>query len=607
MHATAYATGTGAAVVMEAEELPRWDLGDLFAGPEDPRIEEELAAAAREAEALERDHRGRLAQLDGDSLAALIASYEAVHERLGRVESYAQLLFATHRNDPAIARFHQRVRERSTEISNRLLFVTLELNRLEDAWLERALAQSPALRRWRPWLRRVRAFRPHQLADEVERILQEKALVGRSAWVRLFDETTAAMRFRVDGRELTAAEAFDLLQEPERERRQQAAAAISEALSARVELLARITNTLAKDKEIEDRWRGFARPISARNLANEVEDEVVDALIQAVRASYPEIAHRYYRLKARMLGLERLEHYDRNAPLPDDPKRRYRFAEARALVLEAFGAFSPVMRELVEPFFERGWIDAEVRPGKDAGAFCHPTVPAAHPYVLVNWRGRVRDVLTLAHELGHAVHQSLARRQGYLLSATPLTLAETASVFGEQLVFDRLLAAESDPAARRALLAAAIEDGINTVIRQIAFCTFEMEVHERRRQGELAVEELGEIWLAVQRESLGPAFHLGEDYAVWWSYIPHFIHAPFYVYAYAFGDCLVRALYDVWQREPEGFVDKYLALLEAGGTLRHHELLAPFGLDARDPAFWQRGLGVLARRIDALERELDER
>ncbi len=605
MRVTAYATGTGAAIVLEEHELPRWDLSDLYAGPDDPRIEADLDAAAREAEALERQHRGRVAGLDGDALAALVAAFEAVSERLARVGSYAQLLFAVHRDDGHVARFHQRIRERTTEIANRLLFVTLEINRIEDDRIEALLTASPALARYRPWLRRVRAFRPHQLADEVERILREKDLTGRGAWVRLFDETTAALRFPVDGRELTAAEAFDLLQEPDRELRRRVAEAISTVLAGRIDLFVRITNTLAKDKEIEDRWRGFPRPISSRNLANEVEDEVVDALVAAVREAWPRLSHRYYRIKARLLGLERLAHYDRNAPLPDRPERRWSFAEARDLVLEAFGAFAPVMREILEPFFARGWIDAAVRPGKDAGAFCHPTVPSVHPYVLVNWRGRVRDVLTLAHELGHAVHQTLARRRGFLMSATPLTLAETASVFGEQLVLDRLLADEPDPAARRALLAGAIEDDLNTVVRQIAFCLFETEVHERRRHGELSAEELGEIWLSIQRESLGPAFDLDADYAVWWSYIPHFVHVPFYVYAYAFGDCLVKALYDLWRREPEGFPEKYLALLEAGGTLRHDELLAPFGLDARDPDFWRRGLAVTEARIDALERELE--
>lgn len=606
MSVVSWATGSGAAVVMEAAEaLPVWDLSDLYAGPEDPAIEADFARAeARAAELAERA-RGRVAELAADGLAELVRGYEEVLETLGRIRSFAQLRFSVARNDPAVARFFQRVRERATAIDNRLLFVSLELARMDDAVLEARLAGSADLARYRPWLRRLRAFRPHMLSDESEEILREKDLVARGAWVRLFDETTAGLRFPVDGRELTAAEAFDLLQDPDREVRQRAAAAISRVLEGHLDTFVRVTNTLAKDKEIEDRWRKFPRPISSRNLANDVDDEVVDALIGAVRASYPSISHRWYALKARLLGLERLAHFDRNAPLPDVPERRFSFAEARDLVLEAFGRFHPTMAGIVRPFFERGWIDAQVRPGKDAGAFCHPTVPSVHPYVLLNWRGRVRDVLTLAHELGHAVHQQLAKRNGYLLSATPLTLAETASVFGEQLVFDLLLEREEDAAARRALLATAIEDGINTVIRQIAFCTFETEVHERRRTGELSAEDLGAIWMKVQSESLGPAFDLGDDYRSWWSYIPHFVHVPFYVYAYAFGDCLVNALYELYRRQPEGFAERYLGLLAAGGTLRYDELLRPFGLDARDPAFWRRGLSILEGRIDAFERELE--
>jgi len=607
MSVVSRATGTGLAVVVrEGETLPVWDLSDLCAGPEDPAIEADFARAEAEAAELAQLARGRVAELSASDLADLIRRYEAVLETLGRIRSFAQLCFSTARNDPATARFFQRVRERATAVENRLLFMSLELARMDEEVLAARLAESAELARYRPWLRRLRAFRPHMLSDESEEILREKDLVARGAWVRLFDETAAALRFPVDGRDLTAAEAFDLLQDPDRAVRAKVAASISRVLAERLDIFVRITNNLAKDKEIEDRWRRFPRPISSRNLANDVDDEVVDALIAAVRGAYPRISHRWYAIKARLLGLERLAHYDRNAPLPDVPERRFTFAEARDLVLESFGRFHPTMAETVRPFFERGWIDAEVRPGKDAGAFCHPTVPSAHPYVLLNWRGRVRDVLTLAHELGHGVHQQLAKKNGYLLAATPLTLAETASVFGEQLVFDLLLEREEDPARRRALLASAIEDGINTVIRQIAFCTFELEVHDRRRSGELSAEELGGIWMKVQSESLGPAFDFSDDYRVWWSYIPHFVHVPFYVYAYAFGDCLVNALYDLYRRQPEGFAERYLELLAAGGTLRYDELLRPFGLDARDPAFWERGLSILEGRIDAFERELEQ-
>ena len=601
------ATATRAAdSAADAGSPPQWDLGDLYAGPEDPRIAADLEAAAAEAAALEEGFKGRLATLPADRLAELLRRYEAVEERLGRVFSHAQLLFATRREDETVGRFYQGVRERVTEISTRLLFVTLEFNRLEDAHLEARLAESPDLARYRPWLRNLRAFRPHQLADEVERVLHEKSLTSRAAWVRLFDENLAALRFPFRGQELTSTEIFDRLQDKDREARREAAAAVSRVLGEHLRLFARVTNTLAKDKQLEDGWRRFPRPISSRNLANQVEDEVVDALIAAVRAAYPRISHRYYALKARWLGLERLEYWDRNAPLPEEPDERRPWEEARDIVLGAYRRFSPRLAAIVERFFRERWIDAAPRPGKDSGAFCHPTVPAVHPYVLMNYQGRNRDVMTLAHELGHGVHQMLAARQGYLMAGTPLTLAETASVFGEQLTFKALLEAETDPVRRRVLLASKIEDMINTVVRQIAFCEFEIALHDRRREGELTAEEIGALWMEVQERSLGPAFLLREDYAVWWSYIPHFVHVPFYVYAYAFGECLVNALYAVYEQQPEGFVEKYERLLEAGGTLRHRELLAPFGLDAGDPGFWRKGLGVIEGYIDRLEAELAE-
>jgi oligoendopeptidase F len=450
----------------------------------------------------------------------------------------------------------------------------------------------------------VRSFRPHQLDDEIERVLHEKSVTGRSAWVRLFDETMAGLRFPLEGRDLTSAEIFDLLSDKDRAKRRAAAGSIAGVLSRNVRLFALVTNTLAKDKQIEDGWRQFARPISSRNLGNQVEDEVVDALIAAVKASYPRLSHRYYALKTRWLGLERLEYWDRNAPLPEDSDTRVPWDDAKVVVLDAYRRFSPTLAEIVDRFFARGWIDAALRPGKDAGAFCHPTVPSVHPYVLMNYQGRARDVMTLAHELGHGVHQTLAAGQGALMAGTPLTLAETASVFGEQLTFRALLEAEPDPVQRRVMLAGKIEDALNTVVRQIAFVDFERRVHDARQSAELTADELGAIWLEVQSESLGPAFHFDDAYRVFWSYIPHFIHVPFYVYAYAFGDCLVNSLYAVYLAEPEGFEARYLELLRAGGTRRHRELLAPFGLDASEPGFWARGFGMIESLIDQLDREM---
>jgi oligoendopeptidase F len=580
--------------------LPEWDLTDLYPGRESPELRRDLEALAGDAAAFRGRYENRLADLSGGDLATSVAEYERLQQTAGRIMSYADLLRAGNVVDPEIARFYQTMHERINAVSTELLFFALEINRLDDGLLDAKLAD-PALARYRPWLRDVRAYRAHQLGDELEKILLEKSVAGRAAWVRLFDETIAELRFPFRGRELTEAEAMHLLSDPDGAVRREAALSIGEVLGRNGRVFALITNTLAKDKEIEDRWRKFPRPISARNLSNFVEDDVVDALLQAVRASYPSLSHRYYRLKARWFGVEQLPFWDRNAPLPGDLDRALGWSEARDTVLSAYRAFSPEMAAVGEEFFARPWIDAPVRPGKSPGAFAHPTVPSAHPYLLLNYQGRLRDVMTLAHELGHGVHQVLAAGQGTLMADTPLTLAETASVFGEMLTFRALLAAETDPSRRRIMLAGKVEDMLNTVVRQIAFVTFETRVHDERREAELTAERICEIWLDVQRESLGPALRLDEPYNWYWTYIPHFIHSPFYVYAYAFGDCLVNSLYAAYQERPDGFAKRYLDMLRAGGTLRHRELLAPFGLDASDPAFWSKGLSMIGGFIDELE------
>ena len=591
---------TAAQGVGPATDLPTWTLADLYPGSDSPQLETDLGCAAADAKTFAASHAGKLASLSGAELAAAIAEYERIEETLGRVMSYAQLLFAGDSTDPAIGRFAQSMNERVTTISSDLIFFTLELNRLDDTTLDARLAD-PALAAWQPWLRDLRVFRPHQLDDQLEKLLHEKEVTGRAAWSRLFDETIAGMRVTVAGADLTVTDALNKLSDRDRAVREAAGRAIGAAFGERKKLFALVTNTLAKDKEIIDGWRHFPRPESYRNRSNMVEDEVVDALVGAVVADYPRLAHRYYALKARWLGLPKLMHWDRNAPLPQDDDRAIDWPEAKERVLSAYGAFSPLMAEIAGRFFARNWIDAALRPGKAGGAFSHPTVPSAHPYVLMNYHGRTRDVMTLAHELGHAVHQTLAGEQGYLRSGTPLTLAETASVFGEMLTFRALLDAERDPRRRRVMLAGKVEDMLNTVVRQIAFYRFEQKLHTERRQGELVPDRIGELWFEVQRESLGPAFEFTPEYNVFWSYVPHFIHSPFYVYAYAFGDCLVNALYSVYEHGHPGFQQKYLEMLHAGGTKRHKELLAPFGLDASDPAFWKKGLDVIAGLIDELE------
>ena len=582
--------------------LPGWDLNDLYPGPESSELKQDLAAVRASAEAFESRYAGRLAEIDGSGLGDAIAEYEAIEEILGRVMSYASLMHAGAVDDPEVGRFFQTMHEAITDIWAHVLFFTLELNRLDDDTLAAKMG-TPGAAHYASWVRDQRAFRPHQLSDEIEKLLHDKSVVGRAAWTRLFDQTIDGLRFPIDGKELTSAEALHLMSDPDAALRERAAGALTEVLGANVRCFALITNTLIKDKEIEDRWRGFARPISSRNLANQVEDEVVDALLDAVRNAYPRLSHRYYAIKARWLGVDALDHWDRNAPLPDDDDRVVPWNAAVDTVLGAYGAFSGEMADLGKRFFDNAWVDAGVRAGKAPGAFSHPTVPSAHPYILLNYQGKTRDVMTLAHELGHGVHQLLAAERGALMADTPLTLAETASVFGEQLTFRAMLGAEDDAKRRRVMLAGKVEDMINTVVRQAAFCEFERRLHDERRAGELTGERIGEIWLAVQGESLGPAIRFDDGYGAYWSYIPHFIHTPFYVYAYAFGECLVNSLYAVYQDSAQGFQERYLTMLRAGGTLRHKELLAPFGLDASDPAFWSKGLDVISGFIDELEED----
>jgi oligoendopeptidase F len=582
--------------------LPGWDLNDLYPGPGSPELEQDLAAVRASAEAFEGRYAGRLAEIDGAGLGDAIAEYEAIEEILGRVMSYASLMHAGAMDDPQVGRFFQTMHEAVTDISAHVLFFTLELNRLDDAVLAAKMA-APGAAHYASWVRDQRAMRPYQMSDEIEKLLHDKSVAGRAAWTRLFDQTIDGLRFPLDGKEMTSSEVLHLMSSPDPGVRQGAANALSEVLGANLRCFSLITNTLIKDKEIEDRWRGFARPISSRNLANQVEDAVVDALIDAVGNAYPRLSHRYYAIKARWFGVDVLNHWDRNAPLPDDDDRVVPWDTAVDTVLGAYGAFSGEMADLGKRFFDNAWVDAGVRAGKAPGAFAHPTVPSAHPYLLLNYQGRTRDVMTLAHELGHGVHQLLAAEQGALMADTPLTLAETASVFGEQLTFRAMLAAEDDAKRRRIMLAGKVEDMINTVVRQVAFCEFERRLHDERREGELTPERIGEIWLAVQGESLGPAIRFDDGYSAYWTYIPHFIHTPFYVYAYAFGECLVNSLYAVYQDSAEGFQDRYLTMLRAGGTLRHKELLAPFGLDASDPAFWSKGLDVISGFIDELEED----
>ena len=593
---------TAAASKPDLGNLPEWDLSDLYPGIDSPAFAQDLAQAEASCHAFAETFRGRLEELarNGDELGEAVGAYDVLEDRLGRLMSYAGLVYSGDTTDPARAKFYGDTQERLTTASSELLFFTLELNRVDDALVEAALGQ-PSLARYRPWIEDLRRDKPYQLEDRIEQLFHEKSVTGRGAWNRLFDETLASLRFRVRGEELTLEPALNKLQDSDGAVRRDAAGALAEVFRANVRTFALITNTLAKDKEISDRWRGFADVADSRHLANRVEREVVDALVEAVTAAYPRLSHRYYALKARWFGQDALDYWDRNAPLPRIEQRPIPWDEARDTVLDAYADFAPAMADIARRFFDRRWIDAPVRPGKAPGAFAHPTVPSAHPYVLLNYQGKPRDVMTLAHELGHGVHQVLAAPNGALMAQTPLTLAETASVFGEMLTFRRLLDRTRDRTQRRAMLAAKVEDMINTVVRQIAFYSFERKLHVERRKGELTAEALSELWMSVQAESLGPSIRLGSGYESYWTYIPHFIHSPFYVYAYAFGDCLVNSLYGVYDRAHEGFVERYFALLSAGGTKPYSELLQPFGLDAKDPGFWQIGLSMIEGMIAELE------
>ena len=580
--------------------LPEWNLADLYAAPDDPAFARDMQQGEDDARRFAQDYKGKLAGLSGDALAEALKTYEGLSDLLGRTGSYAQLHYVGDTTDPKRAKFYGDVSARLTDISTILLFFELELNKIADENLASKL-KSPALAHYQPWIDNLRKEKPYQLEDKIEELFLEKSQTGYSAWNRLFDESLAEMRFTVDGEELSLEPTLTLMTSPDEGKRKAAADALARTFKKNLRLFTHIINTLAKDKEISDRWRGFKDIADARHLSNRVEPEVVAALVEAVRAAYPRLSHRYYQMKAKWLGKAKLDHWDRNAPLPQEDTREVPWEDAKATVLNAYGTFAPEMAEIARRFFDKRWIDAPARPGKTSGAFAHPTVPSAHPYVLLNYMGKTRDVMTLAHELGHGVHQVLAAHQGALMAQTPLTLAETASVFGEMLTFQALLKQAKDAKKRKAMLAQKVEDMLNTVVRQIAFYTFERKIHTARKEGELTADQINALWLEVQSESLGPGIAFSEGYETFWTYISHFIHSPFYVYAYAFGDCLVNSLYARYGESAEGFQAKYFAMLKAGGTQHHSELLRPFGLDASDPTFWQKGLKVIEGFIDELE------
>ena len=580
--------------------LPEWNLDDLYTGEDAPELKRDLDWLEEACASFAHDFENNLAGLDAEGLLDCILRQEKINQIAGRIMSYAGLRYYQQTTDGGRAKFMSDVQEKITNFTTPLVFFTLELNRLDDDHLSKLMHQNADLARYEPVFDRIRAMKPYQLSDEMEKFLHDLGVVG-DAWERLFDETIAGLEFNVQGDDLTIEGTLNLLTDPDRDTRQAAAEELADVFGKNVKTFARVHNTQAKEKEIMDRWRAMPTAQTARHLSNHVEPEVVEALRTAVVNAYPKLSHRYYELKRKWLGLDRMQVWDRNAPLPLEDPKLVPWEAAEKTVMDAYNAFDPRMGEIAAPFFTKGWIDAPVKPGKAPGAFAHPTVTDVHPYVMLNYLGKPRDVMTLAHELGHGVHQVLAAGQGEMLSSTPLTLAETASVFGEMLTFRKMLDGAKTNAQRKVLLAGKVEDMINTVVRQIAFYDFECKLHAARRGGELTPEDIGELWMSVQGESLGPAFDFMDGYEHFWAYIPHFVHSPFYVYAYAFGDGLVNALYSVYAEGAEGFEDKYFDMLRAGGSKHHKELLAPFGLDASDPAFWDKGLSMISGFIDELE------
>jgi len=581
--------------------LPKWDLSDLYKAEDDPELNKDLDLLRKACSNFAEDYQGKLDKLGAMGLLDAVERYQAIEVVAGKLMSFAGLRYYQLTTDAQRTKFMSDMQDKVTKLTTPLVFYGLEFNRISGDRIASLLSEDSGLARYKPVFDRMRAMKPYQLSDELEKFLHDQSVVGASAWNRLFDETVASLTFQIKGEELPLEAATNKLSDKNRDMREAAAREIARVLKENTSLFARVHNTLAKEKEVEDQWRKMPTPQTGRHLSNHVETEVVQALRDAVVSAYPKLSHRYYSLKAKWMGLEKMQIWDRNAPLPIEDDKLIDWTTAQDMVLSAYSEFAPKMAEIAEQFFAKGWIDAAVKPGKAPGAFAHPTVTTVHPYILLNYLGKQRDVMTLAHELGHGVHQVLAANQGELLSSTPLTLAETASVFGEMLTFRKLLAATKTKKERKVLLAGKVEDMINTVVRQIAFYDFECKLHAARAEGEMTPAQINQIWMSVQGESLGPIFEFMDGYETFWSYIPHFVHSPFYVYAYAFGDGLVNALYAVYEEGDPEFQSKYFDMLSAGGSKHHKELLAPFGLDASDPAFWDKGLNVISGMIDELE------
>ena len=582
-------------------KLPVWNLRDLYESPKSKNLNNDLNKLRIATKKFEKKYTSKIVKLRPNQLLKAIVELEDIDTKMDKIMSYAHLLVAEDGNNEKNKIFYQQMQEQITNIASSIVFFSLELNEISETSLKKIYADSK-LQTYKNWIKNIRKFKPYQLDVKIEKLLQEKSIISRSAWVRLFDDTIASLKFPFKGKNLSSAEIFNYLSDTKESNRKKSAKVVSRVLKDNISLFASITNNLAKDKSINDKWRGLPNPVSSRNLSNVVEDEVVEALTDTIKENYPKISHRYYKIKSKWLKKKSLMYWDRNAPLPFQSQNVYSWKDAKNIVLDAYSNFDKRAGDIVNKFFENSWIHAPVIPGKSPGAFAASTVPSSHPFILVNYQGKARDVATLAHELGHGIHQYLAaQKQTYFNASTPLTLAETASVFGEMLTFKSLLSMTKNASERKGLLANKVEDMLNTVVRQIAFFEFEKKIHDQRKIKELSVNEISEIWIDVQKKSLGPSIKFNDDYKYFWSYIPHFIHSPFYVYAYAFGDCLVNSLYNVYENKLHGFEDKYITLLESGGSNTYDKLLKPFGLNPKKKDFWQKGVNVIENLIDQLE------
>ena len=582
-------------------KLPVWNLKDLYVSTNDKNLNNDLNQLRRITKKFEKKYTYKITKLSPSQLLKAIIELENIDIKIDKIMSYAHLLVAEDGNNEKNKIFYQQMQEQITNIASSIVFFSLELNEVSNAKLNKIYADKK-LEPYKNWIKNIRKFKPYQLDVKTEKLLQEKSITSRSAWVRLFDDTIASLKFPFKGKNLSSAEIFNFLSDKKESNRKKSAIVVSAVLKDNISLFASITNNLAKDKSINDKWRGLPNPVSSRNLSNVVEDEVVEALTETIKENYPKIAHRYYKIKAKWFKKKSLMYWDRNAPLPFQSQSIYSWKDARQIVSDAYSNFDQRAGNIVNKFFDNSWIHAPVIAGKSPGAFAASTVPSVHPFILVNYQGKARDIATLAHELGHGIHQYLAgKKQTYFNSSTPLTLAETASVFGEMLTFKSLLSITKKENERKGLLANKVEDMLNTVVRQIAFFEFEKRIHDQRKIKELSVNEICKIWIDVQKQSLGPSIKFNDDYKYFWSYIPHFIHSPFYVYAYAFGDCLVNSLFNVYESKLPKFEDKYITLLESGGSNTYDKLLKPFGLNPKKKDFWQKGVNVIESLIDQLE------